>query len=103
MTSKDSVLITASSSPASDSWGFVGVVSIGDIEAYRTVRAYTTPGEALRTVQGLLAKVLGVLMAGQEWRMAEEEFGHAPLRTDLQFGLKVQREAPPEADHAGPH
>ena len=41
------VLITVEASEASDSWGFVGVVKVGDYEAYRTIRAYTAPTEAL--------------------------------------------------------
>jgi hypothetical protein len=93
MADKDELQITVTSAPASDSWGFVGVVSVGGFEAYRTIRAYTTPGDALGVAQHLLAEVLGVLMAGQEWRMAEGEFGHAPLRTDLQFGLHAHRDA----------
>ena len=89
MVSSDGLHITTTSSPASDSWGFVGVLLIGDFEAYRTIRAYTTPADARRAAQHLLAEVLGTLMAGQEWRTAEGEFGHAPLRTDLRFGLKA--------------
>ena len=76
MDAKDELLITVATFPASDNWGFVGVVSVGDQEAYRTIRAYTTPGEALAATQGLLADVLGGLMAGQEWRAAQSEFGH---------------------------
>ena len=85
--------VTITSSPASDSWGFVGVLSVGDFEAYRTIRAYSTPDDALQAGQHLLAEVLGTLMAGQEWRTAEGEFGHAPRRTDLQFGLRANRGA----------
>lgn len=93
MVSADGLHVTIASSPASDSWGFVGVLFVGDFEAYRTIRAYTTPLEAQRAAQHLLAEVLGTLMAGQEWRTAEGEFGHVPLRTDLQFGLKAYRDA----------
>jgi hypothetical protein len=93
------VLITLKSSPASDSWGFVGVVSVGEFEAYRTIRAYSTPAEALEMAQHLLADVLGALMAGQEWRQAESDFGHAPLRTELGFGLRGRR--PDHVEEAG--
>lgn len=89
MSSDDQLLITIDTSPASDSWGFVGVVSVGDHEGYRTIRAYTTPNEALEAAQKLLADVLGSLMAGQEWRAAQDEFGHAPRRTELEFGLRA--------------
>jgi hypothetical protein len=89
MSSDHSVLITLETAPASDSWGFVGVVSVGDYEAYRTIRAHPGPSEALRAAQHLLADVLGSLMAGQEWRSAQEEFGHAPRRTELEFGLRT--------------
>jgi hypothetical protein len=77
----DGVLITLSSDPASDSWGFVGVVRVGDFEAYRTIGVLPSPGEALGAAQHLLADVLGSLMAGQEWRSVQDEFGHAPRRT----------------------
>jgi len=86
----EELLITITTSPASDSWGFVGVVSVGDQEAYRTIRAYTAPGEALHATQRLLADVLGTLMAGQEWGAAQADFGHAPRRTELEFGLRAK-------------
>lgn len=38
-------------------------------------------------MQAMLAGVLGTLLAGQEWRSAQDEFGHAPRRTELDFGL----------------
>jgi len=95
MDSTDQLLITITASPASDSWGFVGVVSVGDHEAYRTIRAYPAPGEALAATQRLLADVLGGLMAGQEWAAAQAEFGHAPHRTELEFGLRAQPGQPP--------
>jgi len=89
----DQLFITVDTAPASDNWGFVGRVLVGEHEAYRTIRAYTSPGEALSAVQGLVAGVLGALLAGQEWRSAQDEFGHAPRRTELDFGLgaKVRR------------
>jgi hypothetical protein len=93
----DDVLITITTSPASDNWGFVGVVAVGDHEAYRTIRAYPAPGEALLATQGLLADVLGGLMAGQEWAAAQSEFGHPPRRTELEFGLQGR------ASHQEPH
>lgn len=90
MDSPNELLITITTAPASDSWGFVGVVAVGDQEAYRTIRAYTAPGEALGATQRLLADVLGSLMAGQEWGAAQAEFGHAPRRTELEFGLRAK-------------
>jgi hypothetical protein len=86
----DELLIKIMTSPASDNWGFVGIVAVGSHEAYRTIRAYTTPGEALGATQKLLADVLGGLMAGQEWGAAQAEFGHAPRRTELEFGLRAK-------------
>ena len=83
-----SLLITVDAAPASDGWGFVGRVLIGDVEAYRTIRAHTTPSEALQATSDLLAGVLGPLLAGQEWHMTTDQVGHAPLRTELGFGLK---------------
>lgn len=89
----DELFITIDTAPASDNWGFVGRALVGEHEAYRTIRAYSTPGEALTAVQGLVAGVLGTLLAGQEWRSAQDEFGHVPRRTELDFGLgaKVRR------------
>jgi hypothetical protein len=84
----DNLLITITVDPASDSWGFVGVVSVGDQEAYRTIRAHPSPAEALGATQRLLAGVLGTLMAGREWG-SQTEFGHAPRRTELEFGAKT--------------
>lgn len=98
MESTDRLLITITTAPASDSWGFVGVVSVGDQEAYRTIRAYTAPGEALGATQRLLADVLGTLMAGQEWGAAQAEFGHAPRRTELEFGLRGKSSAPVDGE-----
>ena len=89
----DELFITIDTAPASDNWGFVGRALVGEHEAYRTIRAYSTPGEALTAVQGLVAGVLGTMLAGQEWRSAQDEFGHVPRRTELDFGLgaKVRR------------
>jgi hypothetical protein len=85
------LLISVHAAPASDSWGFVGRVLVGDLEAYRTIRAYASPSEATEATSHLLASVLGPLLAGQEWNTANDEFGHAPLRTELEFGLKGRR------------
>ncbi|HET9842604.1 MAG TPA: hypothetical protein VFQ01_11420 [Nocardioides sp.] len=94
----DEQLVTISTSPASDSWGFVGIVSVGDQEAYRTIRAHTAPGDALQATQRLLADVLGTLMAGQEWSAAQNEFGHAPRRAELEFGLRAKTPTTEPAD-----
>lgn len=92
MDGDEKLLISITTAPASDNWGFVGVVAVGEVEAYRTIRAYTSPTEALASTQALLADVLGSLMAGQEWRSAQSEFGHAPRRTELEFGLRATSE-----------
>ena len=101
----DELLIRVESTPASDSWGFVGRVLVGDHEAYRTIRAYPTPGEALSAVQQLMAEVLGTMLAGQEWRSAHQEFGHAPRRSELEFGLAALagREQQDESDETTTH
>ena len=92
--SNETLSVSITSAPASDSWGFVGVVLVGEQEAYRSIRSYPDPASALTSTQHLLADVLGSLMAGQEWRTAHQEYGHAPLRTELGFGLKGRREEP---------
>jgi hypothetical protein len=101
------VNITIDSAPASDGWGFVGRVLVGDREAYRTIRAHTTPSDALVATSGLLADVLGPLLAGQEWAEATEELQHAPLRSELGFGLSATHAEPgrpdgPSHDGTGP-
>lgn len=93
----DSLLVKIDAVPASDSWGFVGRVLVGDHEAYRTIRAYSTPSEAEAATQGLVGDVLGALLAGQEWRTASEQFGHAPRRSDLDFGLAAKARHATEA------
>jgi hypothetical protein len=82
------VLITLDTLPASDGWGFVGQVCVDDVEVYRTVRAYASPDEALAATRSALGSALGEILAGQEWRIAAQEFGHAPHREELGFGLR---------------
>jgi hypothetical protein len=104
MSGENDLFIKITSSPASDSWGFVGVVVVGEHEAYRTIRAYDSPRDALDAAQQLLAGVLGALMAGQEWRSAQDEFGHAPRRVELEFGLRghAKLDSAAAAHEAGP-
>jgi hypothetical protein len=103
VSAEDELYIRIVSSPASDSWGFVGVVLIGDHEAYRTIRAYDSPRAALDAAQQMLAGVLGALMAGQEWRSAQDEFGHAPRRVELEFGLRGHAKLDPVAGQQPEH
>lgn len=101
MGDEEPALISVTAIAASDSWGFVGVVRVGDHEAYRTIRAYPTPRDALSAAQALLGEVLGALMAGQEWRTAADEFGHAPRRVELGLGLTApDQDAPSGASGA---
>jgi hypothetical protein len=82
-----SLLITIQCVPASDGWGFVGRVMIGDHECYRTLRAHVVPADALEAAQVLVGDALGTLLAGQEWRTLGEDVGHTPTRQDLRLGL----------------
>ena len=91
-------LVTLDVAEASDSWGFVGVVRVGEFEAYRTIRAYASRGDALEAVQRLLGRFLGTLMAGQEWNEAVEQLGHTPLRIEL--GL-IQGRRPSQEEGLG--
>jgi hypothetical protein len=81
------MLVTVGSDPASDNWGFVGVVRVGRYEAYRTLESFPTAGEAQQAAQEILAGVLGELLAGAEWRRVREAKGSPPTRRDLGFGL----------------
>ena len=85
--SSDELHITIANSPASDGWGFVGIVKIADHECYRTLRVFPTPSEALEATQVVFGDVLGALLAGQEWRALSDEYGRAPTRADLRLGL----------------
>ena len=85
------VNITLDCAPASDGWGFVGRVLVGEHEAYRTIRAHPTPSDAVAAASRLLAGVLGPLLAGREWTEATDELHHVPLRSELGFGLSAAR------------
>lgn len=85
------MLISIGVDEASDAWGFVGVVKVGDAEAYRTLEAFSTPTEAAAGVQQLMAEALGELLAGREWRHVRDEKGHAPTREDFKLSaLRVR-------------
>ena len=88
------MLIAVDAAPASDGWGFVGRVLVGEHEAYRTLRAYPTPGEALSAAKILVGDVLGSFLAGQEWHTAEEDVRQGLAPTDAD-------EAAIEEDDAG--
>jgi hypothetical protein len=87
--------ITVEADAASDSWGFVGVVRVGQSVAYRTVEAFPTPSDAVSEMQSILSTVLGELLAGAEWRRVREQTGAIPTRRDLGLGvLKHPRRQP---------
>ncbi|HTZ43128.1 MAG TPA: hypothetical protein VMB79_04645 [Jatrophihabitans sp.] len=75
------------SDPSSDSWGFVGVVTVGGFEAYRTIEAFPTPQQAEAATQGIVGLVLGELLAGAEWRQIRDRSGATPTREDLALGV----------------
>ena len=85
------MLISIGADTASDSWGFVGVVRVGQVEAYRTLEAFTTPAEAESAAQELMGSVLGEMLAGAEWRRVREATGAAPTRRDYKLGLFQRR------------
>ena len=92
------LFITVDADEASDAWGFVGVARVGDVQAYRTVEAFPTPGEAVAEMQTLLSSVLGELLAGAEWRRVRERTGEIPTRREL--GLSVLQH-PPHRESSG--
>jgi hypothetical protein len=79
---RDEILISLGFAEASDGWGFVGVVKVGQVEAYRTLEAFPAPLEALSRTQQLVGSVLGELLAGAEWRRIRDVQGRAPTRED---------------------
>jgi hypothetical protein len=87
------VLISLGFAEATDSHGFVGVVRVGDIEAYRTLEAFPAPIEALRRTQELVGSVLGELLAGAEWRRMRDDQGRPPTREDYNISaFQARRE-----------
>ena len=89
----DNLLISVGCDMASDAWGFVGTVSVGSTEAFRTLEAFPTRREALTAAETLMAEVLGEMLAGREWRRIRDEHGHTPTREDFGFSaLKASRE-----------
>lgn len=103
-------LIHTTAEQASDSWGFVGVVWVGEVEAYRTLEAYLTPREASRAAQQLTADFLGEVLAGREWRTVREEHGTLPTRQHFNFSAlggrppaeRHRSERSPATDPTGP-
>lgn len=94
------LLISIEVAEASDSWGFVGLVKVGDAEAYRTLEAFPAPGEALAHTQKLVAGMLGELLAGQEWRRVRDETTHggAPTRQDFRLNSLFGGDTQPHPD-----
>lgn len=92
----EDLLIRLDATEASDSWGFVGRVIIGGVEAYRTLGSYPTPTEAREAVQRIVAAAMGPLLAGEEWRALLEATGRTPRREDLGFGLQAPHHRPSE-------
>jgi hypothetical protein len=76
------ILISLGFTEATDSYGFVGIIKVGDVEAYRTLEAFPAPLEAVRRTQELVSSVLGELLAGAEWRRLRDEHGRPPTRED---------------------
>ncbi len=75
--------ISIATDEASDSWGFVGVVKVGEAEAFRTLEAFPSRTEALHATQELMGGVLGELLAGREWRTVRDATGQPPTRQDF--------------------
>jgi hypothetical protein len=96
----DQMFISISADAASDSWGFVGVVSIGDTVAYRTMEAFRSPLEAQRMTRDIIADVLGEMLAAAEWRRVRDNNGAVPTRRDIGLGLlsASRRSAADEGD-----
>lgn len=94
------MLIRITSDEASDSWGFVGVVLVGEVEAYRTLEAFSTPSEAAAACQRLVADAFGEVLAGREWRAVRDERGALPTRQD--FNLSAMRSHPVDPARPAP-
>ena len=90
------MVISVGADEASDSWGFVGVVRVGPVEAYRTLEAFASPELAVAAVERLVADVLGEFLAGREWRAVRDEAGAPPTRQDFNFSALGRRV--PEVD-----
>ena len=88
------MLISIDASPASDSWGFVGVIRIGEAEAYRTLEAFASPELAIAAAQRLMADSLGEILAGREWRAMRDQTGAPPTRKDLNLSVLRRSDQP---------
>ena len=93
--------IRSSADVASDSWGFVGVVTVGDQEAYRTLEAFPTPLAATEAAQRLVAGLLGELLAGREWGAMRDQTGGVPTRRDFNLSALRRRRSDGGADETG--
>jgi len=92
------MLVSVTTDVASDSWGFVGVVKVGQAEAFRTLEAFPSRAEALAATQALMGGVLGELLAGREWRTVRDATGQPPTRQDFNISAfrSSRRRSPAE-------
>ncbi len=96
----DHSLISSDALEARGAWGFVGVVCVGDHEAFRTLRSYPVPSDARAAAEQLLASVLGTMLRGQERRAAAEDPDPDPRRSAL--GPEPQATAVDPEEQADP-
>jgi hypothetical protein len=85
------IVISIRSDTASDRWGFVGVICVGDYVAYRTLEAAPNPREAEAHAQALVGEALGELLAAAEWRQVKHATSAAPTRRDYGLGRAQPR------------
>ncbi len=79
-------LIKVTADPTGDGENFVGVVEIGEVQAYRTLRRFRSEETAQAWAVELLRDALGSLLAGEEWLRVKSDLDRVPRRIDLFSG-----------------
>lgn len=86
------MLIRVGADRAASGRGFVGVVRVGERDAYRTLRVFSTPESAEDAATSTVSGALGAVLAAVEWRTVQEEMGAPPAPDDFKSGADRKAE-----------
>ncbi len=79
-------LIKVTADTTDDGEHYVGVVDIGEVQAYRTLRRFRSEETAQAWAVELLRDALGSMLAGEEWLRVKSDLDRVPRRMDLFSG-----------------
>ncbi len=79
-------LIRVTADRTDDGEHYVGVVDIGEVQAYRTLRRFRSEASAQGWAVELLRDALGGMLAGEEWLRVKSDVERVPRRMDLFSG-----------------